>query len=58
MYDAAKITPVEAIKAMVVFFPNTDNRVKYSPTKPEVPGKPIDPKTKIRNKLKILALLY
>ena len=54
MYDAAKITPVEAIKAMVVFFPNTDNRVKYSPTKPEVPGKPIDPKTK----LKILALLY
>ena len=50
MYEAARITPVEAMNAMVVFLPNTESKVKYSPPKPDVPGNPIDPRTKIKKK--------
>ena len=53
MYAAARITPVADRKATKVLLLYTDNKVKYSPIKPDVPGKPIAPKVKIRKNRKI-----
>ena len=50
MYDAASITPKADMNATMVFLLYAASNVKNSPTKPEVPGKPIEPN--VNNKKK------
>ena len=50
MYAAPKITPKLAIAATKKLFLNVPIKIKNSPIKPVVPGKPKDPKTNTINK--------
>ncbi len=50
MYEAASITPKADINATIVFLLYAASKVKNSPTKPEVPGKPIEPNVNIKKK--------
>ena len=45
------------MKATIVFLLYAASNVKNSPTKPEVPGKPIEPNVNIKKKLIILEVL-
>ena len=58
MYAAPKITPKLAIAATKKLFLNVPIKIKNSPIKPVVPGKPKDPKTNTINKIEYFGITF